>query len=73
MELAINFEQHKTVLISFTGEGYDPSQLEFVQPGSSLVSNESSDIVIPSPSSHLLTSGQVSRHGNIVFVYNSYL
>ena len=74
MELAINFEQHKTVLISFTGEGYDPSQLEYVQPGSSLVSNESSNTVLPSSSSsHLLTSGQVSHHGNIVFVCISYL
>lgn len=76
MELAINFEQHKTVLISFTGEGYDPSQLEFDQPSSSLVSNnESIDTVIPSSSSsHLLTTGQVSHHGDInVFVCYSYL
>lgn len=72
MELAINFEQHKTVLISFTGDGYDPSQLGVDQPGSSLVSNESSNVIPSSSSSHLLTSGQVSCHGNMVFVYNSY-
>lgn len=71
MELAINFEQHKTVLISFTGNGYDPSQLDPVdQLDSSLVSNNSSDVIIPSSSSsHLLTTAQVSCHGNIVCIH----
>jgi len=69
--LAINFEQHKTVLISFTGEGYDPSQLQEHndQPDSSLAASNdstSNDIIITS-SSDLLTSGQVSCHGDIMF------
>lgn len=75
--MAINFEQHKTVLITFSGEGFDPSQLQdqhVDQSNSSLmVSNDSisndtisNDIIITS-SSDLLTSGQVSCHGNITF------
>ena len=54
------------MLISFTGEGYDPSQGDIVQPNSSVVSNDSNDFFIPSSSSsHLLTSSQVSCHSNL--------
>ena len=72
MELAINFEQHKTVLISFTGEGYDPSQLDIEQLDSSVVSNVSNDNLSPSASSHLLTCSQVSCHSNM-YLNNAHL
>ena len=63
MELPIQFDQHKTVLVSFTGRGYDPSQLEppgVADTSLAFVTSNNHDITISASGSSLLTVNQVS-------------
>ena len=62
VELPIQFDQHKTVLVSLTGRGYDPSQLELpdVDDTSLAVATSNSQDVVTTNGSSLLTINQVS-------------
>jgi len=62
VELSVQFDQHKTVLVSFSGTGYDPSQLELpdVTDTSLAVATSNSDDVMTANGSRLLTLNQVS-------------
>jgi len=70
VELPIQFDQHKTVLVSFTGKGYDPSQLELadVAETSLAVATSNSHDVITVNGSSLLTINQVSLLLCVLFV-----
>ncbi|XP_065886516.1 cilia- and flagella-associated protein 65-like [Dysidea avara] len=60
VELPIQFDQHKTVLVSLTGRGYDPSQLELpdVDDTSLAVATSNSQDVVTTNGSSLLTINQ---------------
>ena len=63
VDLPIQFDQHKTVLVSFTGRGYDPSQLEppdVADTSLAVATSNSHDITISVSGSSLLTVNQVS-------------